>query len=149
RLGRLLGRRWRLDADRADPHRNTAGLSRSSATAVITPRRTRLIRAADLHEFRQVIAGLQRGTDSAFVVPTRAAAVQLARSFAEGRRCVLVTRDQLYELLHTRLDNPPRRLNAFEREAIAQAAADDALRETGDLPFQIRPGLIGEIVRFY
>jgi RecB family exonuclease len=116
---------------------------------VITPRRTRLIRAADLHEFRQVFSGLQRGPDSAFVVPTRAAAVQLARSFDEGRPPLIVTRDQLYDLLHTQLDNPPRRLNAFEREAIAQAAADDALRETGDLPFQIRPGLIGEMLRFY
>jgi RecB family exonuclease len=116
---------------------------------VITPRRTRLIRAADLHEFRQALGGLQHGTDSAFVVPTRAAAVQLARSFAEGHPPRFVTRDQLYDLLHTQLVNPPRRLNAFEREAIAQAAASDALRETGDLPFQIRPGLITEMLRFY
>jgi len=116
---------------------------------VITPRRTRLIRAADLHEFRQVFGNLPRGTGSAVVVPTRAAAVQLARSFAEGHLTLIVTRDQLYDLLHTQLNNPPRRLNAFEREAIAQAAADDAWRETGDLPFQIRPGLIGEMLRFY
>src|SRR5262249_1889520 len=85
----------------------------------------------------------------AIVVPTRAAAVQLGRSLLPGIQPRLVTRDQLYDLLHSRLRNPPPRLNAFEREAIAQAAADEAFRETGDLPFQIRPGLIGEMLRFY
>jgi RecB family exonuclease len=116
---------------------------------VITPRRTRLIRAADLHEFRQAIGGVRLSPDTIYLVPTRAAAAQLSRAFAVGDPPVLVTRDQLYDLLHARLTNPPPRLNAFEREAIAQAAADEALRETGDLPFQIRPGLIGELLRFY
>ena len=141
---------------------------------MITPRRTRLIRAADLHEFRHVIRSLIAREDpvrlqpasadegdrdlasdvsltseQAIVVPTRAAAVQLGRSLSPGIQPRLVTRDQLYDLLHSRLRNPPPRLNAFEREAIAQAAVDEALREMGDLPFQIRPGLIGEMLRFY
>ena len=60
-----------------------------------------------------------------------------------------MTRDQLYDELHARMKNPPARLNAFDREAIAQAAADAALRETGALPFQIRPGLVHEMLRFY
>jgi RecB family exonuclease len=127
---------------------------------VITPRRTRLIRAADLHEFRRAIRSvlaneetvrLKADTtyDEAVVVPTRAAAVQLSRSLSDDTRPLLVTRDQLYDVLHSRLKNPPARLNAFDREAIAQAAADAAVRETGALPFQIRPGLVSEMLRFY
>ena len=45
--------------------------------------------------------------------------------------------------------DPPRRLTAFERDAIAQAAADEAAREVGELPFRIRPGLVAEMLRFY
>ncbi|HEV8235472.1 MAG TPA: hypothetical protein VGP84_12780, partial [Gemmatimonadaceae bacterium] len=60
-----------------------------------------------------------------------------------------MTREQLYDELHARMKNPPARLNAFDRDAIAQAAADAALRETGALPFQIRPGLVHEMLRFY
>ena len=114
---------------------------------MITPRRTRLIRAADLHEFRAAIRAITTG--HAVVVPTRAAAIQLARSFSEDTRPLLITRDQLYDLLHSRLEQPPPRLNTFDREAIAQAAADDAARDAGTLPFQIRPGLVSEMLRFY
>jgi RecB family exonuclease len=119
---------------------------------VITPRRTRLIRAADLHEFRAAILEVASGfsrTSAAVVVPTRAAATQLARAFGDETSPLLVTREQLYDLLHSRLEHPPARLNAFDREAIAQAAANDAARETGTLPFQIRPGLVSEMLRFY
>jgi RecB family exonuclease len=115
---------------------------------VITPRRTRLIRAADLHEFRAAIRAAI-ATGHAVVVPTRGAAVQLARSLSDDTRPLLITRDQLYDVLHSRLEHPPPRLNAFDREAIAQAAADDAAREAGTLPFQIRPGLVSEMLRFY
>jgi RecB family exonuclease len=115
---------------------------------VITPRRTRLIRAADLHEFRAAIRAITSG-GHAVVVPTRAAAVQLGKSFSDDTRPLLITRDQLYDLLHSRLEPSPPRLNAFDREAIAQAAADDAARDAGTLPFQIRPGLVSEMLRFY
>jgi RecB family exonuclease len=118
---------------------------------VITPRRTRLIRAADLREFRRAIhtVRLKADTTTVIVVPSRAAASQLARGFHIDARPRVVTRDQLYDLLHSRLTNPPARLNAFDREAIAQAAAEDAAREVGELPFQIRPGLVAEMLRFY
>jgi hypothetical protein len=124
---------------------------------LITPRRTRLIRAADLFEFRQAIrsvlaqgekvprkpdptydrqeqcvgSGFSRTSSQAVVVPTRAAGVQLARSLPDGPEPLLVTRDQLYDELHARMKNPPARLNPFDREAIAQAAADAALSEAG------------------
>jgi RecB family exonuclease len=120
---------------------------------VITPRRTRLIRAANLHEFRGAIVefcGEPLDVASrALIVPTRAAATQLSQVFPQGARPLLVTRDQLYDLLYSHLTNPPARLNAFDREAIAQAAAEAAAQDVGDLPFQIRPGLVGEMLRFY
>jgi RecB family exonuclease len=148
---------------------------------VITPRRTRLIRVEDLHQYRRVIASLCGGRDARgaaegarsrpdgiaaqlalfddrpariVVVPTRSAATTLARTLvSQGRDRAalpaLLTRDELYDALHARLPDPPRRLTAFERDAMAQAAAHDAARLAGDLPFQIRPGLVAEIVRFY
>ena len=96
------------------------------------------------------------------IVPTRGAAAALARTLAAGSDPrtgvgdgtpnadpVLLTRDELYDALHARLPEPPRRLSLFERDAMAQAAAFEAARDAGDLPFRIRPGLVTEILRFY
>jgi RecB family exonuclease len=119
---------------------------------VITPRRTRLVRVADLHEFRQVIRTLcaDETRTSAVVVPTRGAATELSRTLAPADAApLLLTRDQLYDQLHSRLLSPPRRLTVFERDAMAQAAAEQAARDQPALPFQIRPGLVGEMLRFY
>jgi RecB family exonuclease len=46
------------------------------------------------------------------------------------------------------LADPPRRLSALERDAIAQASADTAANLTG-LTFRLRPGLVAEMIRFY
>ncbi len=109
------------------------------------------------------------------IVPTQGASRQLRRtleragsSLSEEARASLVTRDQFYERLHARLPRPPRRLTLFEREAIAQAAAAEASADPGlssptaepsadrgstghasGVPFQLRPGLVAEILRFY
>jgi RecB family exonuclease/inactivated superfamily I helicase len=128
---------------------------------VITPRRTRLVRAADLHAFRaaaaelSTVGGLAAVRARAVVVPTRAAARQL-RTSIENRAAhpvvVLpdfVTRDQLYDRLHARLAAPPRRLSPQEREAMMHAAAVVARESGAPPPFNIRSGLIAEIVRFY
>ena len=64
-------------------------------------------------------------------------------------RRTFLTRDQLYDALHARLPQPPRRLTAFERDAIAQAAARRAAASGAELSFQLRPGLVGEMLRFY
>jgi ATP-dependent helicase/nuclease subunit B len=115
---------------------------------VITPRRTRLVRVADLQGLRASIAGLVNTatTPALVVVPTREAARQL-------RRCVPdadgVTRDELYDRLHARLTNPPRRLNAIERDVLAQAAARAAAAAGIEVSFQLRPGLVAEMLRFY
>jgi RecB family exonuclease len=124
---------------------------------VITPRRTRLVRVADLHVFRRAIASLTEVAPgfsrTALIVPTRGAGIELrswlSRCGAPADDPIVVTRDGLYETLHGRLREAPRRLSAFERDAMAQAAAADAAREYPDLPFQIRPGLVAEILRFY
>jgi RecB family exonuclease/inactivated superfamily I helicase len=90
------------------------------------------------------------------VVPTIGAAHALQRSFANQRAGLsceapeLVTRDQLYDRLHARMSDPPGRLSPVERDAIAQAAAAEAaaalqLTEA----FDIRPGLVAEMLRFY
>jgi ATP-dependent helicase/nuclease subunit B len=78
------------------------------------------------------------------IVPTRSAGRLVERSIdAEA-----VTRDELYDRLHARLADPPRRLTALERDVMAQAAARAAKGAT-ELSFQLRPGLIAEMLRFY
>ncbi len=74
-------------------------------------------------------------------MPTRTASRQLGSAPA-------VTRDELYDRLHARLANPPRRLSTIERDVIAQAAARAASQDR-TLGFRLRPGLVAEILRFY
>jgi ATP-dependent helicase/nuclease subunit B len=130
---------------------------------VITPRRTRLVRVRDLRAFREAIveAVLQADPSRLVVVPNDAAAEQLQRVI--GRRAevwdaaALVTRDGLYERLHARVKDPPRRLSKYERDALARAAAREASAlvldprpagEPGDSG-GVRPGFIAALVRFY
>ena len=70
----------------------------------------------------------------------------------------VLTREDLYSLMHARLPNAPRRLSPFERDSMAQAAAHAAASsvapgddnaEQGGLPFRLRPGLVAEMLRFY
>src|SRR5581483_4005144 len=102
--------------------------AQASATAVITPRRTRLVRVPHLAAFRAVIIDLATSAPPArpdatcVVVPTRGAARQLALRL-QANRSAIVTRDELYDQLHARLSDPPRRLTSLERDVIVQAAA--------------------------
>jgi RecB family exonuclease len=171
---------------------------------VITPRKTRLVRVAHLHEFRHAI--VERAVQGAHsdappplvVVPTRSAARQLTRLLdrepngrGDGRaasalnrdgrprhRANAVTRDELYDRLHERLDDAPRRLTALEREVMLQRSARQAAESVPDLwpgaqpapgrersgaegppratetcggepHFSLRPGLVAEMLRFY
>src|SRR5262249_49702540 len=145
RLGRLVGGGRRDDAHLARAGRDADGVPAAAACAVITPRRTRLIRVPDLHVFRRVIASLapaaaglhrpvgsgssrpSQGADvasgfrrTAIIVPTRGAGVELrswlCRCGTTTDDAVIVTRDGLYETLHGRLREAPRRLTAFERD---------------------------------
>jgi RecB family exonuclease/inactivated superfamily I helicase len=104
------------------------------------------VRVPDLRTFREVIVRTCAAAADArpcVIVPNRAAARQLARLEAAA-----VTRDELYDRLHARLPDPPRRLTAFERDVIAQRAARDAAAGEA-LAFRLRPGLVAEMLRFY
>ena len=60
-----------------------------------------------------------------------------------------VTRDEMYDRLQGRLADPPRRLTSLERDVMAQAAARATAARGQELSFQLRPGLIAEMLRFY
>ena len=64
-------------------------------------------------------------------------------------RADVVTRDEMYDRLHGRLPQPPRRLSPLERDVMAQAAARASAAGVSGLSFQLRPGLIAEMLRFY
>ena len=109
------------------------------------------MRVPDLHAFRAAIADRADEShnshlESLVVVPTRSAAAQVARSIPAAR---CVTRDELYAELHARLRGAPRRLTIIERDVLAQGAARSAAASGTQLSFQIRPGLVGEMLRFY
>ena len=126
---------------------------------MITPRQTRLVRVPDLQAFRSTLAGLAAASrfgpaiSRAVIVPTGGAAAQLratlGRLTPSAPPPLLLTRDELYDVLHARLLDPPRRLTLFERDSLAQAAAHHAAAAAVDLPFKVRPGLVAEILRFY
>ena len=127
-----------------------------------TPRATRLVRAPDLRTFRDLVITLAcEGTaldarDRLVLVPTRAAAAHLidgieARAIGTSGAVILpelVTPRELTERLAERLD-ARRQLTGAEREALLGSACR-ATRAAGVVPpFEIRPGLISEILRFY
>jgi RecB family exonuclease len=130
---------------------------------VITPRTTRLVRTADPAALRAALADLScEGTlpdirNRLVVVPTRAAAAHLLRSIEArrlGRDGVLAlpeiaTSGDLIARLGERLPVQTRHLTAAEREVLAGAACRKAIADGHAPPFQLRPGLVAAIVRFY
>jgi hypothetical protein len=145
---------------------------------VITPRRTRLVRVPDLHAFRHAVVGLSLAGDPnrllsrVVLVPTDGAARQLRRSLRSEPMPTLATREEFYDALHARLDSPPRRLTAYDRDVIVQAAALEASTLLSPVPSlstvrpgspstlslpngsrdggtRLRPGLVAEMLRFY
>ena len=124
---------------------------------MITPRRTRLLRAADLAGFRTHLADLARGlaadADTFILVPTAAAGEQLRRTLRARLGAAplpaIGTRADLYDLLMARLHPDARTLSGFEREALVAAAAREA-EEAGLLPpFHLRPALVAEMLALY
>ena len=118
---------------------------------MITPRRTRLVRVPDLQAFRAAIVELSPHNQSArrvVLVPTGGAARQLRRTFGSQLAPELLTREQFYDALHQSLGKPPRRLTAYDRDVMVQAAARQA-SDTLGRSAALRPGLIAEILRFY
>ncbi|MDQ1680760.1 MAG: hypothetical protein QOI42_1619, partial [Frankiaceae bacterium] len=133
---------------------------------MITPRRTRLIRAADLRAFHRAILGCLSADpgmarDCAVIVPSRSAAEELRRTIenltlashadAGSARALpdIVTRDELYARLRERLPGAPAPLTAFDREVLLRRSAHAARTAGAEPPFNLRPGLIAEILALY
>jgi RecB family exonuclease len=142
---------------------------------VITPRTTRLVRAADLRSFRSALVALAtagsplEARDRLVVVPTRAASHLLLRSIEDrmppGAASLLpdfVTRAELHARLFERValapgkgapdelagrEAPP--YTADEREALLAAACRAAIDAGAEPPFRVRPGLIGAMLEFF
>ena len=123
-------------------------------------RRTRLLRAPDLAGYRAHLIDLVRTLDpdtaaGTFVlVPTRAAAAQLARTLGThlpGAAMPLIgSRAELYDALLSRLgDDAPARYSDFEREAMLGAAAREAEDAGYPAPFHVRPALVAEMLALY
>ena len=133
---------------------------------MITPRQTRLFRAADLRAFQRTIRRLASQTDvwrarsCAVIVASAAGADQLRRTFENHRlsgaspadRALglpqILTRSGWYDAMHSRLPSPPRRLTDLEREVLLNAAARDAAA-TEEPPFRLRAGLLVEMLALY
>ncbi len=136
---------------------------------MITPRTTRLVRAADLRSFRNALVALTTDSsplearDRLVVVPTRAASLLLQRAIEDrmpARGAVLlpdfITRAELHERLFERLAAPEdlaRREAApytpEEREALLGAACRTAIDAGAEPPFHVRPGLIAAMLDFF
>ena len=140
-------------------------MAETPVPSVVTPRRTRLVRAAGLRALQQAIVEAAFATDTlddlrsrCVVVPTHAAGASLRRTFEDLRLTaaraamtlpLVVTRAELYSVLHERIGGEPPRLSDFEREALLRRAARETAAKGVAPPFRLRPGLIVEILRFY
>ncbi len=125
---------------------------------MITPRRTRLLRAADLAGFRAHLVEIARGiatdADTFVLVPTRAAGEQLRRTLRSRLGSIsdqpaIGTRADLYDLLMARVRPDARMLSGFEREALVAAAAREAEDAGLPPPFHLRPALVAEMLALY
>src|SRR5262245_64437468 len=146
---------------RPSPTRNPRS-ARTASSSVITPRTTRLVRAADLRSFRSILAALATegspfdARNRVIVVPTRAAAHHLLRSIEDGLREPgatilpdMVTRAELHDRLFERAPQHMPLLTVPEREALLTVACE-AVVDTGvKPPFRIRPGLVGAMLEFF
>lgn len=130
---------------------------------MITPRTTRLLRVRDLQQFRNLLVDLSTegesfsARDRIVVVPTHTASVHLRRTieqrcFAKKKAIIFpefVTRNQLIECFASRLTAISRALTIFEREVLMGVACRSVEQGGTVPPFQLRSGLVAEILKFY
>ena len=126
---------------------------------MITPRRTRLLRAPTLQSFQHAIAeALRSDADGlatcAVLVPSRAAAEQLRRTLKRlapdaAEAAELLTREGWYRRMHARLGDVPAMLSGAQREALLADAARHSEAAGVVAPFVVRPGLVAEMLSFY
>ena len=130
---------------------------------MITPRTTRLLRVRDLQQFRNLLVDLSTEGESfatrdrIVVVPTHTASVHLRRTiekrcFSEKKAIIFpefVTRNQLIECFASRLTTISRTLTILEREVLMSVACRSVEQGGTVPPFQLRSGLVAEILKFY
>lgn len=95
--------------------------------------------------------------DCAVIVPSRSAAEELRRTIENltllpgSARALpdIVTRDEFYARLRERMPGAPAPLTAFDREVLLRRSAHAARTAGAEPPFNLRPGLIGEILALY
>jgi RecB family exonuclease len=127
----------------------------------------RLVRARDLREFRRALVRLATAPGAAivparraFLLPTRASMEvfrqTLERHTRESGHATLLlpellTRDDWLARLHASLPGAPAMLTRFEREVIMERAARATTQRARmpKAPFEIRSGLVSEMVRLY
>ena len=91
---------------------------------------------------------------TAVLVPTRGGASHLHRLFlarGPGQSDIpaILTRDELYLFFNAMLAEPLGILTSSEREVLLQTSAMHAAAHGAAPPFQLRPGLVAEMMRFY
>lgn len=133
---------------------------------MIAPRRTLLVRVPTLQAFQRAIAARtsRRRQDTGHetdpgsgqlepivLVPTRAAARQLARTLAllGASPALLVTRGEWYEHLHRGTAGLPPQVTAWERDVLVASAIREASAAGFRPPFTVGPGLMAEMLSFY
>lgn len=130
---------------------------------MITPRTTRLVRVADLTHYRAVLMTLAcegeplDARDRVVVVPTRAAGALLRRGIekahlADGRALLLpdlIVPRELPLAFAQRAAVSAVEARPDVREVLMGVAARAAAEGGQTPPFQVRPGLLAEMVRFY
>lgn len=131
---------------------------------MITPRRTAIVRVADLASLRATLIervttlAPERAADTCVLVPTHAAAEQLRRTIEDHvltaqRPAIvwprLVTRRDLYDEFEARLPGAERRLTSVEREVLFGAIARELVDHGVEPPFRLRPGLVTEMLALY
>lgn len=128
---------------------------------MITPRETRLVRVEGLQAFREAAISLAvegsplEARDRLVIVPTRAAAEHLVRGIEDASPSGAVilpdfaTASELVGRFAARLPVGSRELSGEEREVLLRVASRAVVASGVEPPFQVRPGLVAEMVRFY
>ena len=128
---------------------------------MITPRATRLVRVGGLQAFRDAAIALAvhgpplDARDRLVIVPTRAAAEHLVRGIEDATlsgAAILpdvVTASEFVGRIADRLPAAARELSGEEREVLLRVASRAVIADGLEPPFQVRPGLIAEMLKFY
>lgn len=130
---------------------------------MITPRTTRLIRVNDLHAFREAVLALAfdgapgEARSRLVVVPSHAAAAFLTAAAERGAlgdsgallHPEFITSAEVAARFGTRVDASLSPSSPERREILMGVACREAVKEGDPPPFELRPGLIAQVLSFY